>query len=89
MQEHRLENEIRIHRPPREVFHYVTQPWRWHEWHPASESATPSAWELKVGDRFSETVSMRQQSVVALQNLKHALETQAQAEYIPVYQEAA
>ena len=59
MQEHRLENEVLIHRPPEEVFRYVTQPWRWHEWHPASECATPSARELVVGDRFEETVSMR------------------------------
>lgn len=164
MQEHRLENEVMIHRPPREVFRYVTQPWRWHEWHPASESATPSTWELGVGDSFDEIVSMRpfgwvpirmrrqlrwtvihseapklwevhgtsrtidvrvryeidpvggtrfrrtfhyavkgwmrfierrfvlprmrMQSVVALQNLKNALETQAKAEHIPVYKGA-
>jgi uncharacterized protein YndB with AHSA1/START domain len=59
MQEHRLENEVLIHRPQEEVFRYVTQPWRWHEWHPASECATPSARDLVVGDSFEETVSMR------------------------------
>jgi len=59
MQEHRLENEILIHRPQEEVFRYVTQPWRWHEWHPASECATPSTRALAVGDSFEETVSMQ------------------------------
>ncbi len=59
MQEHTLENEILIHRPPAAVYGYVTQPWRWHEWHPASESATPSAHALVTGDRFEEEVSMR------------------------------
>lgn len=59
MREHRLVNEIHIHRTPHEVFRYVTQPWRWHEWHPASQSANESAQELKVGDSFEETVSMQ------------------------------
>jgi hypothetical protein len=59
MQEHHLENEITIQRPPHAVYGYVTQPWRWHEWHPASESATPSAHPLVAGDHFEEEVSMR------------------------------
>lgn len=59
MQEHSLENEITIQCPPHAVYGYVTQPWRWHEWHPASESATPSAHALKAGDHFEEEVSMR------------------------------
>lgn len=59
MREHRLVNEIHIRRAQHDVFRYVTQPWRWHEWHPASESATERPHELKVGDRFEEIVSMR------------------------------
>jgi len=59
MQAHRLENEVHIQRPPETVFRYVTQPWLWHEWHPASESAVGSANPLKVGDHFDESVSMQ------------------------------
>ena len=40
-----IENTIDIARSPQQVFDYVTQPWRWHEWHPSSRSARaqPSA----------------------------------------------
>ena len=31
-----LYNEIEIHCTAEKLFNYVTQPWRWHEWHPAS-----------------------------------------------------
>jgi hypothetical protein len=66
MREHRLVNEIHIQRTPQDVFHYVSQPWRWHEWHPASESAIESAQGLKVGDSFDETVSMQPFSFLTL-----------------------
>ncbi len=71
MQELKLENEIDIGRAPQEVYRYVTQPWLWHEWHPASESATPCAWELAAGDRFEEMVSMRPIAWLPLRKRTH------------------
>ena len=52
-----MENSIVIACPAEQVFAYVTQPWRWHEWHPASLSAdTGTAKPLKKGDKFSEKI---------------------------------
>jgi hypothetical protein len=59
MREHVHENEILIDRSVEAVHGYVSQPWRWHEWHPASESATDEYRELVVGGQFEETVSMK------------------------------
>jgi hypothetical protein len=59
MREHVHENEILIDRTVEAVHDYVSQPWRWHEWHPASESATDLVRGLAVGAQFSETVSMK------------------------------
>jgi hypothetical protein len=58
MHEHRIDNQIHIQRAQPEVFAYVSQPWRWHEWHPASESASVHAAPLVHGDTFEEVVSM-------------------------------
>jgi hypothetical protein len=66
MIEHRIENEIHIHCPQDEVFAYVSQPWFWHEWHPASESATCKEAELGQGVAFEEVVSMAPVSFVPL-----------------------
>jgi hypothetical protein len=66
MTEHRIENEIHIQRLPSEVFAYVSSPWRWHEWHPASESATRSESELRAGATFEEMVSMAPVSLIPL-----------------------
>lgn len=50
-------NEIIIDAPIQKVYDYVSQPDRWHEWHPASLSAdTGTAKPLKKGDRFSEKI---------------------------------
>lgn len=54
-----LTNTIEIRRDPETVYRYVTQPWRWHEWHPNSKSATRSDHVLKVGDTFSETIELQ------------------------------
>jgi uncharacterized protein YndB with AHSA1/START domain len=59
MYQRKLEHEIVIQRPRQEVYDYVTQPFRWHEWHPASESATKAEAALNAGDSFGETVSMK------------------------------
>jgi hypothetical protein len=55
----KLTNTIEIRRSPETVYRYVTQPWRWHEWHPNSRSASRSADVLKVGDTFSETIELQ------------------------------
>ena len=50
-------NEVLIQAPIQKVYDYVSQPHRWHEWHPASLSAdTATAGELKQGDGFSEKI---------------------------------
>lgn len=50
-------NEVIIDAPIQKVYDYVSQPDRWHEWHPASLSAdTGTAKPLKKGDKFSEKI---------------------------------
>jgi uncharacterized protein YndB with AHSA1/START domain len=50
-------NEVIIDAPIQKVYDYVSQPERWHEWHPASLSAdTGTAKPLKKGDKFSEKI---------------------------------
>jgi uncharacterized protein YndB with AHSA1/START domain len=53
-----LRHTIEISRPPAVVYGYVTRPWRWHEWNPASRSATPSNHALAVGDTFEEEIEL-------------------------------
>ena len=59
MRETILQHTIRIARAPREVYDYVTQPWRWHEWHPSSRSAHAAVERLGVGDTFDEEIALR------------------------------
>lgn len=54
-----IETAIEIGQPPEVVFRYVTVPARWHEWHPASESATGEDQGPRQGDRFEEWASLR------------------------------
>lgn len=50
-------NEVVINAPIDKVYEYVSQPDRWHEWHPASLSAsTGEVKVLKEGDTFSEKI---------------------------------
>lgn len=50
-------NEVVIDAPIEKVYEYVSQPERWHEWHPASLSADAgSTGVLKEGDTFSEKI---------------------------------
>ena len=51
-----LHNEILIERPPQAVFDYVTQPWRWHEWHPSSLWGNDPGHALAVGEHFDERI---------------------------------
>ena len=61
-----LENSIVIDRSPEEVFAYVTQPWRWHEWHPSSRSARAEVSQLAVGDHFDEVIQLQPLSPIPL-----------------------
>ncbi len=61
-----LENSIVIDRSPADVFAYVTQPWRWHEWHPSSRSARAGVETLKVGDGFDEVIQLQPLSPLPL-----------------------
>lgn len=61
-----LENSIVIDRSPADVFAYVTQPWRWHEWHPSSRSARAAVETLKVGDGFDEVIQLQPLSPLPL-----------------------
>lgn len=54
-----LVNTIEIARPPRAVYDYVTQPWRWHEWHPSSRAAQATTDVLQPGDEFDEQITLR------------------------------
>lgn len=54
-----LINSIEIQCPAEALYRYVTQPWRWHEWHPNSRSATVSARALQIGDSFDEAIELQ------------------------------
>jgi hypothetical protein len=54
-----LTNSIDIRSTPEAVYQYVTQPWKWHEWHPNSRSATGPGHPLKVGDTFNEVIELQ------------------------------
>lgn len=54
-----LQNQILINAPSRQLFDYVTQPWRWHEWHPNSRSANAEVEVLQVGDHFDEVIEVQ------------------------------
>lgn len=65
---HAVEHPVRLERitleryiqaPIEDVYEYVTQPDRWHEWHPASLSAdTGTRGSLPVGHRFTEIIDL-------------------------------
>ena len=52
-------NEAVINCSPEQVYDYVTQPWRWHEWHPSSVSAEAAVPVLHEGDTFDEVICLR------------------------------
>jgi hypothetical protein len=59
MSETVLQHSIVIASAPRAVYDYVTQPWRWHEWHPSSRSARAAVERLAVGDTFEEEIALQ------------------------------
>jgi hypothetical protein len=55
----RITQERYIRAPIEDVYDYVTQPDRWHEWHPTSLSAvTGISGSLPAGHRFTETIDL-------------------------------
>ena len=54
-----IEHSIPIRCPPRALYDYVTQPWRWHEWHPSSKSATAATDVLQAGDTYTEIIELQ------------------------------
>lgn len=55
----RNSNEVLINSPVQAVYDYVSQPDRWHEWHPVSLGAQRTSDEpLKVGDTFTEQIRL-------------------------------
>ena len=61
-----IENSIDIPRTPQQVFDYVTQPWRWHEWHPSSQSAVADARVMAKGACFDEVIRLQPLSPLPL-----------------------
>jgi uncharacterized protein YndB with AHSA1/START domain len=80
MREHVHENEVLIDRPIDAVFGYVSQPWRWHEWHPASESAAPGQPQLLAGVQFDELASMQPLALLPIRMRSHLHWTVVQAQ---------
>ena len=55
----RISQERYIQAPIETVYDYVTQPDRWHEWHPTSLSAdTGTTGSLPAGARFTEFIDL-------------------------------
>ncbi|ARB30591.1 SRPBCC family protein [Pseudomonas tolaasii] len=55
----RISQERFIEAPIEAVYDYVTQPDRWHEWHPTSLSAdTGTTGSLPAGTRFTEIIDL-------------------------------
>jgi uncharacterized protein YndB with AHSA1/START domain len=55
----RISQERFIQAPTEAVYDYVTQPDRWHEWHPTSLGAeTGTSGSLPVGARFTEFIDL-------------------------------
>ena len=54
-----ISQERFIQAPIEAVYDYVTQPDRWHEWHPTSLSAdTGNTGSLPIGTRFTEIIDL-------------------------------
>lgn len=53
-----IDNTTYIACSPESLYRYVTQPWRWHEWHPSSRWASNPGKSLSPGDRFQEEIEL-------------------------------
>ncbi|MCK9814897.1 SRPBCC family protein [Pseudomonas sp. MAFF 302046] len=59
LMDERIVNELYIGASIDTVYYYVTQPDRWHEWHPSSLRAdTGHGGSLPAGHRFSEVIDL-------------------------------
>jgi len=67
----RLYHEIEINCSPEKLFNYVTQPWRWHEWHPDSKGARADKQVLSAGDTFDETIEVKPLPPLSLTITRH------------------
>jgi len=56
---------------PEALYDYVTQPWRWHEWHPNSLCAEASVSILRTGDTFTETICVEPLSPLPIKLERH------------------
>lgn len=54
-----LHNEIEIAVTAEKLFDYVTRPWKWHEWHPSSRSASAAKDVLAADDEFEEIIEVQ------------------------------
>jgi hypothetical protein len=54
-----IHNQIEIAVSTEDLFNYVTQPWKWHEWHPNSKSAKAAHSFLATGDEFVEVIEVQ------------------------------
>lgn len=59
MSETVLQHTIEISCAPQVLYDYVTQPWRWHEWHPSSRHARAAVDRLQAGDEFDEEIALQ------------------------------
>ena len=54
-----LQHTLQIACAPLALYDYVTQPWRWHEWHPSSRHARAAVERLAAGDAFEEEIELQ------------------------------
>ena len=65
-------NSIVIESPPDVEYRYVTQPWKWHEWHPNSKSAGKAeSGYLTEGDTFDEVIEIQPLSPLPYRMIRH------------------
>ncbi len=69
--EDEIRNTIEIGCTPEKIYGYVTQPWRWHEWHPNSKSAKASVDQLATGDSFDEIIELQPLSPLPIKLRRH------------------
>ncbi len=61
-----FQNTIEIACTPEQLYRYITQPSRWHEWHPNSKSAHTETPVLSAGDKFTEIIELQPLSPLPL-----------------------
>jgi hypothetical protein len=66
-----MSHEIDIDCTPEQVYNYVTQPWRWREWHPDSRGAHAAKEVLMAGDEFDETIAVKPLAPLPITLVRH------------------